>query len=60
MSVTLTEKPVSSNPDGCPALQLSPCTGCERVTLNNFWPDALPFLCLVAIAGVTVYLASGI
>jgi hypothetical protein len=36
-----------------------PCTGRERVTLNNFWPEALPFLCLVALAGAIVYLASG-
>jgi len=41
------------------ALQ-SPFTGPERVTLNNFWPDALPFLWLVVLSGIIVYLVSGI
>jgi hypothetical protein len=35
-----------------------PGTGRERVTLSRFWPDAIPFLCLIAVVGIIVYLVS--
>jgi hypothetical protein len=45
--------------DGRPGHE-PPCIGCERVTLNNVWSEALPFLYLVAISGIIVYLATRI
>jgi len=32
----------------------------ERVTLDNLWSDAVPFICLAALAGIIVYLISWI
>jgi hypothetical protein len=32
--------------------------GQERVTINRFWPEAVPFLSLVAIVAIIVYIAT--
>jgi hypothetical protein len=57
-SATLICRSRSSTPGDCQTAREPPFANCEKVTLNNLWSDALPFICLVAILGIIVYLVS--
>ena len=57
-SVTLTPIPRSSTRGERQPAHKPHFSGRERVTLDNLWPDALPFICLAAMAGIIVYLVS--
>jgi hypothetical protein len=56
MSVTWTPTSRSSTADDRRSRCQQPYSGSEKVTLDNFWPDARPFICLVVILGIIVYL----
>jgi hypothetical protein len=59
-SVTLKRMSRSSTPGDRQPLREPPFINCERVTLNNLWSDAVPFICLAAVLGIIVFLVSWI
>jgi hypothetical protein len=58
MSVVLMPKPRSSTPGHRRPLPIPWSDGRERVTINRFWPEAVPFLSLVAIVAIIVYVVT--
>jgi len=58
MSVTLTPKPPSSTRNGREPRDQRAGKRFEKVTLDNLWPDGVPFIALVVLLGMIVYLIS--
>jgi hypothetical protein len=59
-SVTLIRMSRSSTSGDRQPPREPPFINYERVTLDNLWSDAVPFICLAAIMGIIVFLVSWI